>query len=126
MPKMQKAQNRKRLWLTLGIFSLVSIIAGTPLLALTALKGVYIPMGILIAVVGHGFWGAPFYFLGLYRTKKRMIIVLAVTEENILGVTALSDITWLKEKELVKYLKKMIAADYLPGYKLDGESLVKL
>ena len=123
---MKKAQNRKRLWLALGIFSLVSIIVGTPLLAFTALKGIYIPMGILIVVVGHGFWGAPFYFLGLYRTKKRIGIVLAVTEENILGVTALSDLTRLKEKELVKYLKKMIAGNYIPGYRLDGESLVKL
>ena len=123
---MQKAQNKKRLWLALGIFSLVSIIAGTPLLALTALKGVYIPMGMLIAVVGHGFWGAPFYFLGLYRTKKRMRIVLAVTEENTVGIAELSDITMLKERELVKYLKKMIAGGYLNGYKLDSLALIKL
>ncbi|MBQ7363721.1 MAG: hypothetical protein IJW48_04650 [Clostridia bacterium] len=66
---MKKAKRMSHVWLCLSLFSAVSAIAGTLVLALVALRGLYVPMALLIPVVAHGYWGFGFYVRACYRAR---------------------------------------------------------
>lgn len=66
---MKKAKKMLRIWLILILFCTVSAIAGTAVLALLALKGIYIPMAIVIPLTAHGYWGFGFYVRAFYRAR---------------------------------------------------------
>ena len=66
---MKNTKKISRVWLALVIFSALSLAAGTPLLAFLALTGKYIPMAIMMPVVGHGYLGLGFYVRALYRAR---------------------------------------------------------
>ena len=78
---MKYCQSMKRVWLLLAIFSVVSVVVGAPLMALCALKLEYVPLVILTVFVGHGIWGAPFYFRALYREKRTLAILPVALSE---------------------------------------------
>ncbi len=64
---MKKAKRMSRLWLVLSLFSAFSAVAGTAALAVVALRGMYVPMALLIPLTAHGYWGFGFYVRARYR-----------------------------------------------------------
>ncbi len=79
---MKKATARKQLWLALGIFCAVSIVAGTPLLAYAALKGKYALMYPLIFIVAHGFLGVTPYFILFTRERTTLRLLPLLPSEG--------------------------------------------
>ena len=75
---MQYCIAMKRVWLLLGVFSVVSIAVGAPLMAVCALGLDYLPLAILTLFVCHGIWGAPFYFRAHSREVRTLRILPTV------------------------------------------------
>ena len=99
---------KKKIWLALGIFSILSAVAGTPLLAWFAVSGWYFLTAVFVLLVAHGFYGIPFYF----RAFARCGSYITVLDKYLLGITdasLISDDTSLTPQTVklsLAYLKK--------------------
>ena len=87
---MKNAKRISSVWLALAVFAAVSALLGTPLLAFLALTGRFIPMGIMMPIVGHGYLGFGFYFRAFYRAKlcgrlSELIRELDTRDPEVLG-----------------------------------------
>ena len=96
------------LWLSLGIFSVISATVGTVLLALAALDGLYFAVAILIVVVAHGFYGIPFYFTALMRTRADISTLSEYEAGNTTpkGVAEATGLTESAARDSISRLRK--------------------
>ncbi len=122
---MEKARKKKMLWLLLGIFSSVTAAVGTPLLAWFALRGWYVPTALFVLIVGHGFYGIPFYFRALYRASLDIACLSALADKDSASVTEISGITGITEDTALTRLRLCIERGYIRGYTLNGNSITK-
>lgn len=88
---MRAAERRKRVWLFLGVLSAVSIAAGVPLLAICALKLLYIPMVFLILFVGHGAYGIAYYFVQYARERAAIRCIPHIARAREISYAALGE-----------------------------------
>lgn len=112
---------RNRLIISLCCVALA--IVGTVAMALTALGGHYVAMGILIPFTAFGYYGIVFFFAAYGRARMMRACLLAVTAGN-LSVEGISRCTGLKPKYVYRYLAVAISRRYIINLALDDNGLV--
>lgn len=119
---MKKANKMKILWLSLGIFSAVSAAVGTALVVWLCLGGEYVWAVVAGIFAVHGFYGIPFYFAALWRTRVDLSILVRVGEQ-VLSVEKIALDTGLTEAAVRARLAICIKRGYLVGYTLTEAGL---
>lgn len=117
-------RGRKIRALVLFFVSLVSAAAGTPLMAVLALKGRYLLLGIMIPIVGHGYYGIPLYLMA-YRHNKVFITLAGLIAEGITEKDELCDKARLSDVGIDYFLSKMEKKGYLADYTFDNGKLIR-
>ena len=110
---MKKAKKRAHILLALGIFSIISAVAGTPLLAWVTLKGWYIATVLLSVVVAHGFYGIPFYLSARKRASYDIRCMDAISRLPGAGITELAREAGLTDKAAAARISKCVARGYV-------------
>lgn len=121
-----RAQKRARVWFFVALFTCISAAAGVVLIPLCAVAKLWLPMGIGVALCLHGFYGAVFYWLAFAENKKYASLTDAVTKDALTTVSELSAHFGWKEGETVTLIRNCLHKGLLPGYRFDGEKLVKI
>ncbi len=121
---MKKAKKRRIIWLILGILASVSCAVGTVLLAWLSLAGHYVWAVVVGLVTAHGYYGIPFYFGAMARTRVDIAITEA-TLEGKLSYSEISDATGYTRDALGARLPLCIKRGYITGYTLIDDGLVK-
>ena len=120
---MEKLVKRAQIWFVLGVLSVFSAVAGTPLFALAMLKGWYVaavPIGILTA---HGFYGIPLYFSANYRARVDISCIKAVVSLGGATVTDIASATGLTDKAAESRAHKCVSRGYLTATESDGATV---
>ena len=119
---MDKARKMKIVWLSLGVFSAVSAAVGAVLLAWLLLSGEYIWGAVAGAFTVHGFYGIPFYFSALWRTRVDLLIMDKV-DSKLLSFAEISDSTGFTIEAVKSRLAVCLKRGYLVGYVLTNTGL---
>ncbi len=98
--------------------SLISIVVGTPLMAILALKAKYVLLCIMIPIVGHGYYGFGFYLIA-YRHNKTFIRLTELLNEGVSCVDELGERARLKEHGINYFLSKMERKGYLRDFVIE-------
>ena len=112
---------RKTRALVLFFVSLVCAIAGTPLMAILALKAKYVLLCIMIPIVGHGYYGIPLYLIA-YRHNKVFIRISELITDGITSKEELRDKAKLSDKGINYFLSKMEKKGYLDGCVIQSDA----
>ncbi len=123
---MEKAKRAKKVWLTHAIISLVSVLVGAPLIAVSILTGLYPLMGVMIAVVAYGTYGIIFYFLLFSRAALAVKCVFAVEEQGLLDYSDIAEAMGVTEKACRGVISKCVGKRYLTRYGIGKDALVRV
>jgi hypothetical protein len=120
---MKRLKRRAGGFLVLGIFSVISAVAGTPLLAWAMLKGWYACGVPLVVLVAHGFYGMPLYFSARYRARLDFACVEAMSRLKRATLGELAMATGLTDKAARTRALKCVKRGYLKASETGGESV---
>ena len=110
--------------LIISIVLSVLFVGGIPMIIIGATNELWIVMGIGIAFVAVGFYGAPVAWsvYGSARPVRR--VVHAVTVEHLYTVQEIAAQLSLNEKDVRAHLDKCFNKNFLVGYKREGDNIV--
>lgn len=120
---LKEIEKRKKKCLAVALILLVMFVAGIPGIVLGAVYGIGVLLGISIACVVLGFYGAPVAFVKFDALRNKYRIAEAITEEQIDSVDELSSHFGIKQKFVQNTIREMISAGMLKGYVFDGQTL---
>lgn len=102
----------------------VLFVIGIPLIIVGATKSIWAVLGIGIACVVIGFYGAPMMWTsyGSMRTLKH--VVDAVMEDNLTTLQEIAGQLHIREREARDHIVNGIRKKYITGYIFDGAKLV--
>lgn len=123
---MDKALAARRVWLWLGVLSSVFAGLAIPAIVLSAIGKSYFLMAVAIALVAHGFYGIPFYFLAFARAGERLRCVRAVTEEGLRSYEAIGAYAMLTPDAVFDALAASLKREYIRGYYLGADRLLPI
>ncbi len=119
-------QARKKKLVTAIILTIL-LVAGIPLIVMGAQgDGVAYKamLGIGIAFVVIGFYGAPIMWTMLAATRAESALVSGVIHENLHTVQELSIRIGQNEKQTRATISNCVRKGFLAGYKIDGDTVV--
>ena len=107
-----------------SIVASIAFVVGIPLIIYGATNSLWIFLGLGIAFVVFGFYGAPVLWTsyGTLKTQKR--VVDAVMEEHLTSVSEIASQLQLSERTTKDYIRKAINKKYITGFIYDGNTLV--
>ena len=109
---MEKLLRYKKRSLILFIISLALIFGGTPLLAITAVRGIYPLAAVMILAVGYGFYSFPFYLRAMRRARTMLALATALSE-GVTDGTEIAERTGLTECGVEFFTELMKQKEYI-------------
>ncbi|MBQ8371479.1 MAG: hypothetical protein IJX38_02180 [Clostridia bacterium] len=122
---MELARQSVKKRLVISLICVALALLGTVGLALTALKSLFVIMGILIPVTAFGYYGMVFFFAAYGRARAIARCVAAVNA-GMLTLDEISVSARLKTGIVYRYLAVAISRRYLTDVALDNDGIVHI
>ena len=121
---MEKVQRNKKIWLISAIASAAFGLASVAGIVIFAMKLLYLPLGICIALVANAFYGCPFYLIAFGNSRLCERAIKAICETGLLDIDSISEAIMAKPKFARTIVEKCINKGYIKGYAFDGDKLI--
>ena len=116
---------RKKIFLALTIFAVVSAAVGTVAAAITSLFLQYVWLAVSLVLAAHGWYGAVFYYIGYLNAAATARAASAIAD-GTLSYADLAPIMNRRTPSVIKLLEKAIARGQLVGYTVGENSLLPI
>lgn len=122
---LEKALKQQKMWFWIALISSILAVVGIPMIPIFANAKIWWLMTVGIVFVAHGFYGLALYWMAYSNARRRVRLIYAITEENILTLDKLAAQISYGQKETDLMIKKLITDSYISGYYYENGTLIK-
>ncbi len=109
---MEKLKKKRVIWLSLAIFSSVSVIPLGIFLAMAALDGNYLAVGVILPLLAHGCYGIPLYFFAFAKARVDISVFREIEIGEAKTVAAIAEKLSLTDAATRLFVSRIISSGY--------------